>query len=699
MSNEPLHQEESDKTVVARTPSAPGARSEPSAVTGEVSLSAREPWVEGSFAGPYEIQRRLGLGGMAEVFLAEQTGPAGFRKRVVIKRMLPHLRLDPDGVELFLREARIAAQLAHPNVVQLYELGTQGHEYYIVMEYVDGITAQDLARVAWEAGAPMPVGVAVSIIIDAARGLHHAHELRSDDGVPLGLVHRDISPDNLILTREGVAKVLDFGIARETDCMALTRTGELKGKVPFMSPEQVLGEVLDRRTDLYALGVTFYWLLTGRRPFSGTSEYLVLDAILNAEPPRPIEFNPEIPAALEEIILRALAKKREDRFPTTLAFAQALLPFAAAADAVVAPFVVEMAARKAVGAPLRSSSLPSVPAFASGPKAEDSRLPASEDTRADQDAPREHAEQVDSGVFAAQSASAPQPEPVAQGDPLPGADGSGFEPTTTVLLSRVRRKREKGGAFPRPLSLTLAGGSLLGLAWLAFAPGTRPPTLPAAPGEHTEAPAPQASALPPREGAAGPERADDLRGGEPSEPIPSKAAPTTPERADPAPTRAAGAQAPAPAKTSAAASERQGPAEAGQEELRSLRLHAPASIEWRSRSGQVLARGTAQVELPESVDKLVAFDTQRRNEVWVPVRGDEVRYDRAPKGFLDLRVFPFAEVYVGQERIGVTPFAPVELVAGKYQVRLRHEGQTRVVKVSVPANGTAKVKVNMNEPM
>lgn len=264
--------------------------------------------------GRYTLKQRLGVGGMAEVYLAEQDGPKMFTKKVVIKRILPSLAQDAGFVAMFVREAQVAARLTHTNVVQIYELGEQKNddgtvEYFIAMEYIDGLTLQRLASASWAKGQAVPVEVVLRTCADAARGLHAAHTLVNDDGKSLGLVHRDISPDNMMVSKEGVTKVLDFGIAKGPDLDGpKTRTGQLRGKVPYMSPEQIQGHALDARTDLWALGVSIYWLLCGERPFDRGTDYHTMAAILADVPKPPSSLNPGVPAGLEHIILALLEK-------------------------------------------------------------------------------------------------------------------------------------------------------------------------------------------------------------------------------------------------------------------------------------------------------------------------------------------------------------------------------------------------------
>jgi eukaryotic-like serine/threonine-protein kinase len=274
----------------------------------------------GKRLGRYVLEQPLGRGGMAEAWLARAEGPAGFEKRVVLKRILPTHADDAAFIEMFMREARLAARLNHPNVVQVFELAEVDGAWIIAMEHLDGLTLRRAAKKSWSMGDDFPMEVVLRSAIDAARGLAEAHAL--------GLVHRDVSPDNLMLTRAGVTKVLDFGIAKLTSTEPgdhVTRTGEIKGKLPFMSPEQVRGEAIDGRTDLWSLGVTMYWLLTGRRPFVGDNDAQILNAILNEVPPTLRSLNALVPSRVEKIVLALLEKNRDKRMASGSALAGALV--------------------------------------------------------------------------------------------------------------------------------------------------------------------------------------------------------------------------------------------------------------------------------------------------------------------------------------------------------------------------------------
>jgi serine/threonine protein kinase len=271
--------------------------------------------------GKYQLVRKLATGGMAEVFLAKVAGPMGFEKEVVVKRILPHLGEEKGFVEMFFTEARLAARLNHPNIVQIFDFGEADRTYYLAMEYIDGLDLRSLLKRVNALEMALSPVLCSRIIATACEGLAFAHELRAPDtGQPLGLIHRDVSLDNILLSRQGALKVVDFGIAKAADQSHRTLTGVIKGKLSYMAPEQLRNKPLDLRVDVYALGVVFYELLTGRKPFDATTEASMAQAIL-FEPPVPAgQRRPELPEAVSRILDRALAKEREHRYPDCRAF-------------------------------------------------------------------------------------------------------------------------------------------------------------------------------------------------------------------------------------------------------------------------------------------------------------------------------------------------------------------------------------------
>jgi serine/threonine-protein kinase len=263
--------------------------------------------------GKYKLVKLIASGGMAEVYLARQAGAAGFEKRVCLKRILPHLARDKQFVDMFLNEARLAASLDHPNIVSIFDLGEANGNYFIAMEFIDGPSLRAVHKRAADLNELLPIPELLKIISMAAGGLEYAHNLCDADGNALGLVHRDISPDNILVHRNGSAKVVDFGIAKAANSSGHTRTGTLKGKVAYMSPEQLRGEPLDRRTDVFALGVVLYEMVSGRRPWDAVSDVALIGKIVAEDAPPLGELRPDAPRELLNIVDRALAKDRGQR--------------------------------------------------------------------------------------------------------------------------------------------------------------------------------------------------------------------------------------------------------------------------------------------------------------------------------------------------------------------------------------------------
>ncbi|WP_257454258.1 protein kinase domain-containing protein [Archangium lipolyticum] len=291
----------------------PRARTEPAG-----NADALRPY------GQYVLVRKLAEGGMAEIFLAKRLGADGFERNVVIKRMLAHLSGLPDFVEMFRDEARLAAKLVHPNVVQIHELGFTEGCYFICMEYLPGEDFSTTVRTASFRGEYVPVPLVLRVLADAARGLHYAHDFTDESGRPLNIVHRDISPSNLYVTYEGQVKVLDFGIAKAESRLAHTRTGVVKGKYVYMAPEQARGEEVDRRADVFSLGVCLYEALTHVRPFARDNDLAVLNALLSGDFQPPSALRSDLSPALEAVVLKAMAFDRARRYATAAELADDL---------------------------------------------------------------------------------------------------------------------------------------------------------------------------------------------------------------------------------------------------------------------------------------------------------------------------------------------------------------------------------------
>ena len=264
--------------------------------------------------GKFQLLKKIATGGMAEIHIAKQRGMEGFEKIVVIKMILPHLANNADFVNMFLDEARIAARLTHPNIVQIYDLGRAAGTYFIAMEYVQGENLRTIAKAARKRGGPVPLEHTVKVASQACEGLHYAHMKTDTSGNPLHIVHRDVSPQNILVSFEGMIKLVDFGIAKAVTQYAETKAGILKGKYSYMSPEQCKGRQIDNRSDVFSMGIVLWELATGVRLYKKSSELMILKEITEGKVTPPREINQQIPAELEAIILKALEKHPDNRF-------------------------------------------------------------------------------------------------------------------------------------------------------------------------------------------------------------------------------------------------------------------------------------------------------------------------------------------------------------------------------------------------
>ncbi|MFH1811689.1 MAG: serine/threonine-protein kinase [Pseudomonadota bacterium] len=755
-----------------------------------------EPPSRGPRLGRYSLRKRLGVGGMAEVFLAEQDGPAGFRKQVVVKRILPQLTASPKFVELFLREARLAATLNHSNIVQIYELGEDEGQYFIAMEYVDGATLHQLAKICWHFHRPLPFELVIGPAADAALGLHYAHHLLDEAGEPAGLVHRDISPDNLMLNREGITKILDFGVAKGLAAAAgsNTRVGELKGKIPFMAPEVIRGAQIDGRVDLYALGVCMYWLLTGHRPHIGDNDADLLDSVLKKEPASPRSLNPTVPIELDALVMCLLQKDRDKRPPNGEVLHDLLVQILPVQHRLTAPFVRQIlgwGSEIAAGIPpgerprtfipagpasLYQNGAPGIPGVGAlmGPVPTPSSLsvsPTSDLQRLLETAemmaakpdpevtrPAQPRVDIDSELNSQVLAEAGISLDELASDAAAGASAS-QEPSQDIGALLADTLDELGGptrtgmqinpvsfeeAAPAPPPVIdsadstvawsmseeirrprawFALGTFLGLlvvlgAWL-IREWDRPPETPSTVDERPGNTVPVAGATedsgtllvqtpqgviefdPDQLGAGGDDNTGaGVDGGSPA-------------RGD-----SGSATSVASAHTQDAAAEPTADNPPGQDDARADRhlqpepreprsprpsqriqqVRAPRHVQWLSDKQRGLGRGTDRLSLSKNARHVYAYDTRRQVMTRVSVEDGVIDYGKLPRGSLAVRAFPFAVVSLGKDKIGTTPFAPLDVVVGTYKVTLQHEQTTKVITVEVRSGQTALVKANMTEP-
>jgi serine/threonine-protein kinase len=280
--------------------------------------------------GRYQLLKRIAQGGMAEVYLAQQSGPAGFSKKLVIKKIHPHLAHNEEFVGMFLDEARVAALLAHPNIGQIYELGEEHGQYYIAMEFIDGCNLRQLNKCLRRKGVLMPPELAACVASSVCAGLDYAHRFKDGDNKLLRIVHRDVSPQNVMLSRDGAVKLIDFGIAKASTNQQLTQGNVLKGKFSYMSPEQAGGKKLDRRSDIFSLGVLLYEMLVGEKPFRVPGEVgkkrsdntELLRRITRCEFRMPSAG--QVPEPVRQVLVRSLTQHRGDRYQTAREMRDAL---------------------------------------------------------------------------------------------------------------------------------------------------------------------------------------------------------------------------------------------------------------------------------------------------------------------------------------------------------------------------------------
>ncbi|MDC3957037.1 serine/threonine-protein kinase [Polyangium jinanense] len=300
--------------------------------------------------GRYEILQLIASGGMATVHLGRALGMGGFERLVAIKTMHAHLADEPEFVAMFLDEARLAAQIRHPNVVGTIDVQQDDRGVFIVMEYIEGASLQQLLRALYKQGATLPLDIALRVFLDMLAGLHAAHELTDPRGLPLHLVHRDVSPQNVLIGVDGVARITDFGVARAEARISTTHGSQLKGKIGYMSPEQAGRLPVDRRTDVYAAAVLLWELMALERLVRGDSEAEMLAKVVASETPSPRSVNPDVPEALDAVCMRGLEKNPDVRYATAADFAEAL-------DDAVRSMGMKLATPRAVASFIRAQGI------------------------------------------------------------------------------------------------------------------------------------------------------------------------------------------------------------------------------------------------------------------------------------------------------------------------------------------------------
>jgi serine/threonine protein kinase len=281
----------------------------------DAAPAGREPsWRDDRF-GPYQLIDRVAIGGMAEVFKAKRAGVEGFEKIVAVKRILPHLSENKEFLDMFVDEAKMVAGLAHPNIVQIFDLGRIEKSYYIAMEYVHGRDLRTIMRRAREKGLRMPLDLALRVVSQVCAALEYAHRKKDERGQPMQIVHRDVSPQNILISFEGEVKLVDFGIAKAATKASNTDRGALRGKLLYMSPEQAWGRPIDRRSDVFSLGIVLYETVTETKPFVGAgTEVSILELVRQCLITPAREINPRVPEVLDRVIMKALAREPDERY-------------------------------------------------------------------------------------------------------------------------------------------------------------------------------------------------------------------------------------------------------------------------------------------------------------------------------------------------------------------------------------------------
>jgi serine/threonine protein kinase len=302
--------------------------------------------------GRYELLHPLGVGGMAQVFKARALGPGGFKRDVVVKRILPEHGRDAEFIRMFVDEAKILGLLHHPNIVQIYEFGEDDGTLFLALEYVEGPSLSRVLRTLRGANKRMPPAIAAFIAREICRALECVHELSDDQGRPLGAIHRDVTPSNVILTPAGEVKLLDFGVATFKDALQGTKSGTVKGKPAYLAPEQLEGKAIDGRVDLFALGIVMHEMLTLQHLFAGDSDLGTVKQIMEREIPRPSAQRNDVPETLEATVMRALERDRARRFATASEMAAALDDFVVASKMHVGDVVKFVRAVAAEAGPM-----------------------------------------------------------------------------------------------------------------------------------------------------------------------------------------------------------------------------------------------------------------------------------------------------------------------------------------------------------
>jgi serine/threonine protein kinase len=702
--------------------------------------------------GKYLLLKRLAVGGMAEIWLAKQVGVQGFEKLVVVKRILDQFVSEREFVQMFLDEARLAASLNHPNVVQIYDLGQEGASFYIAMEFIAGHDLLAILRKCKNSQGKLPPPIAARLVAGACDGLHYAHTRKDNAGQALNIVHRDVSPSNILVTYEGGVKVVDFGIAKAESQSTKTEGGKLKGKFSYMSPEQIRAMPLDARSDVFALGIVLYEILVGRRLFKRENELAIMSDILEGEVRPPSELRPDIPKALDEIVLKALEKDRRKRYGSAQELQLALEKYLASTpepptSVQVSQFMMRLFAQEYTAYQALLRELPTaqpeqlvqiieqghstgnsqVSGFTTDPKGR----PVAEGTQSELEAVRRPTRRK--GLVAAVAGvaalalvglltftltrSSEPPVPVeghltVESDP-PGAsvvvDGVLFKVQTPGTLQMLALDKdlqvrvEKEGHEPREVTVRLSRQApSKTISVLLPAAQARPGTIelttepPGASVVLDGKPQPGVTPLTLAEVSSGVEHLIRVsREGFQEEALSVEVAPgeTLPVKlalkAQPAPE-------PEPAAVAAVdARSKKGNKKDGATGEVEISSSPPADLFHGTRN---LGRTPTTVKLPAGKVALTfvnrELDLRQTASVNVETNGKTRASFAFRKGKIAADATPWADVYIGEKKLGTTPLAPREVYEGSYTLRLVNSelGAIKAVKVVVEAGKTTVVR-------
>ncbi|MBZ4417276.1 serine/threonine-protein kinase [Myxococcus sp. RHSTA-1-4] len=599
--------------------------------------------------GKYQLVRKLAAGGMAEVYLAKAAGPMGFEKTLVLKRILPALAEDPDFVAMFLGEAKLAAQLDHPNIVQVFDFGEAEGSYFLAMELIDGPNLRRFVKHGTT--RPLPPALCAKVVASAAEGLAYAHEFCDPiTGEPMRLVHRDVSPANILVSRQGAVKVVDFGIAKVAGQEHRTQAGVVKGKLAYMPPEQLQLKKLDRRADIYALGVVLYELLTGKRPYAVSSEAGIVNAVLN-DPFIPASLRrPDLPAALVHILDRALEKDRERRYPDCRAFQHDLERFVLSTGEPMGAYqIARFAARIAAEGPDGQGVQPVTPSPGQATRQERAgRTPVEDSVPTTPEGPLQGTEATrrERAGPAPVEASAPttpaRPFPAAEVTRSDASTKSTERVVTSAPFDHQGRAETDDGGWTKSLGVASRRLASPGIFLLAVGLGGL-----LALGIGTLSRARERAAPMPAAGAG------------------EKPAPLVPP-------------VPASEATRGSASEEREPARATAEESE------PAAV-------------------PPGVHPALPLEPPER-PAGEPQQAPRESPPPAPRavgrGTLEFRIRPYADVFVDGRSLGQTPLSPIRLAEGRHTVKAVNLKLGREVTrtVEIQAGRTALFKINLEDP-